>query len=274
MQRRSGPASWRRRPATPLPAQSRRCVASCQYQLRATIAAVQRTQHGTWKPIFIQVVTIATSDHIAAASYQCPAPLEIAYSKTCSCYALTMITESYYWKKPLLTGAKVIRKHMDSEDVSEAQFAQIEREIFIGFYAIRKLLEATGKVSVETRVMKVALKRYKKRAGQPIVDWYNRSEFWELYDLDKPAQELRDLLYVAHRMVHSYIFILCGDDDGHGAFFTSDRDKDTRLHFIGTDEIVRVFEVVGQDYPSSFHACRDETTGEMKWSVTAKEPDR
>lgn len=185
-----------------------------------------------------------------------------------------MITESYYWKKPLLTGAKVIRKHMGSEDISEARFARIEREIFIGFYAIRKLLEATGKVSTETRAMKVGLKRYEKRADQPIVDWYNRGEFWELYNLENAALEHRDLLYVAHRMVHSFIFNLSGDDDGHGAFFTSDRDKNTRLNFISTDEIVRVFEVVGQDYPSGFNAWRNEVTGEMKWSVPAKESAR
>ena len=185
-----------------------------------------------------------------------------------------MIAESYYWKKPLLAGAKVIRKHMNAEDISEAQFARIEREIFIGFYAIRKILEATGKVSAETRDMKVSLKRYKKRADQPIVDWYNRSEFWELYDLDNAALELRDLLYVAHRMVHSFIFILSGDDDGHGAFFTSDRDKETRLNFVSTGEIVRVFETVGSDYPSGFRAWRDEATGEMKWSVPAKEDAR
>lgn len=185
-----------------------------------------------------------------------------------------MITESYYWKKPLLAGAKVIRKYMDAEDISEAQFARIEREIFIGFYSIRKLLEATGKVSAETRDMKVSLKRYEKRANQPTIDWYNRSEFWELYDLDKPALEFRDLLYVAHRMVHSFIFILSGDDDGNGAFFTSDRDKETRLNFVSTDEMVRVFETVGNDYPSGFHAWRDKATGEMKWSVPAKEPAR
>ncbi len=185
-----------------------------------------------------------------------------------------MITESYYWKKPLLAGAKVIRKHIDAEDISEAQFARIEREIFIGFYAIRKLFEATARVSEETRASKVALKRYEKRRGRPIVDWYNRNEVWELYDLDNAALELRNLLYVAHRMVHSFIFILSAEDDGHGAFFTSDRDKDKRLNFISTDEIVRVFEMVGQDQPDGIHAWRDEVTGEMKWSALAKEPTR
>lgn len=181
-----------------------------------------------------------------------------------------MIYESYYWKEPLLAGAKFIRKHMDKVDISDAQFARVEREIFIGFYAIRKLLEATGKVSAETRDMKLALKRYEKRADQPIVDWRNRDEICDLYDIDNAALELRDLLFVAHRMVHSFIFILGDDDDVHGAFFTSDRDKDTRLNFISTSEIVRVFELVGQDYPTVLKGWRDKETGEMKWSVPAK----
>lgn len=185
-----------------------------------------------------------------------------------------MITESYYWKKPLLNGAKVIRKYMNAENISEAQFARVEREILIGFYSIRKLLEATGKVSAETRAMKVTLKRYEKRPDQPIVDFYNRSEFGELYDLDKPAPKSSDLLYVVNQMVHSFIFTLSGDDDGHGAFFTSDRGKETRLNFVSTDEIVRVFESVGNDYPSEFHAWRDQATGEMKWEVPTEEVTR
>lgn len=182
-----------------------------------------------------------------------------------------MITESYYWKRPLLAGAATIRKYMDKDDITDAQFARIEREIFIGFYTVRKLLEAVGKVSPETRNMKVALTWHPKRAGQPIVDWYNRGEFWELYDLGDWGSEERDLLYVAHRMVHSFIFVLSGNDDGHGAFFTSDRDKEARLNFLSTEEIVRIFQTVGNDYPSGFQAWRDKDSGEMKWSVPPRD---
>lgn len=92
-----------------------------------------------------------------------------------------------------------------------------------------------------------------------------------MYDLEDPRSEQRDLLYVAHRMVHSFIFVLSGDDDGHGAFFTSDRDKETRLNFLSTEEIVRVFQAVGSDYPSGFHAWRAKDTGEMKWSVPPRD---
>ncbi|MDT9599189.1 hypothetical protein [Sphingosinicella rhizophila] len=194
-------------------------------------------------------------------------PLAAADTGSVPCYCSGMITESYYWKKPLLTGANFIRKYMDEENITDAQFARIEREIFIGFYTVRKLLEATGKVSPETRDLQVSLKRYPKRNGQPLVDWYNRSEFWELYDLEDGRSEQRDLLYVAHQMVHSFIFVLSGHDDGHGAFFTSDRDRKARLSFIATSEIARIFEIVGNDYPSGFNAWRDPDTGEMKWAV-------
>lgn len=178
-----------------------------------------------------------------------------------------MITESYYWKKPLLTGAGFIRKYMDEENVTDTQFARIEREIFIGFYTVRKLLEATGKVRPETRNSQVFLKCYSQRNGQPSVGWYNRSEFWELYDLEDGRYEQRDLLCVAHQMVHSFIFILSGNDDGHGAFFTRDRDKKTHLSFITTNEIASIFELVGNDDPSEFNSWRDHDTFEMKWAA-------
>lgn len=182
-------------------------------------------------------------------------------------YVVQMITESYYWKMPLLRGAAVIRKYMAREDLTDAQFARVERELFIGFYAVRKLLEATGKVSAGTRQMKIDLLWHPKVSDTPIVDWYNRSEFWELYQMEAIHKEQRDLLYVAHRMVHSFIFMLADTDEGHGVYFTSDRDKETRLNFISTTEIVRAFETVGNDYPSGFHTWRDKDTGEMKWSV-------
>lgn len=178
-----------------------------------------------------------------------------------------MITESFYWKKPLLKGASIIRTYMEREDLSDAQFARVERELFIGFYAIRKLLEATGKVSEPTRNLKLPTIWYPKKTEKPIVDWYNRGEIWELYDLRDERREHKDLLYVAHRMIHSFIFMLSEIDDGHGVFFTSDRDKEFRLNFISTGEIVRAFETVGSDYPVDFKAWRDPRTGEMKWTV-------
>ncbi len=184
-----------------------------------------------------------------------------------------MITESVFWKEPLVAGAALIRDFMDREELSDDEFAQIERELFIGFYSVRKLLEATGKVSNSTRRLQVSVTWYPKRLDAPLADWYNRNNICELYEMDDRRSEDRDLLYVAHRLIHSFIFMLSGDDDGHGVFFTSDHDKDMRLNFVSTAEIVRIFEIVGNDYPSKLHCWRDPQTGEMKWRVPEDEED-
>jgi hypothetical protein len=47
-----------------------------------------------------------------------------------------------------------------------------------------------------------------------------------------------------------------------------------RLNFNSADEIIRVFEVVGKDYPFVFHARRVEAASEKKRSVSAMESMR
>lgn len=182
-------------------------------------------------------------------------------------YEHRMIYESQYWKDPLLAGAGKIRELFRQEDMTDEQYAEVERELFMGFYSIRKLMEAVGKVSKETREMKLTVSRYPKLPKAPIVDWYNRSDFWELYNLDKPQTIELDILFVSNRMIHSFIFILSGGEDGDGVFFNSDYDKDKQLYFVDITEILRAFETVGNDYPSTLHAWRDSESGEMKWSV-------
>ena len=181
-----------------------------------------------------------------------------------------MIYESQYWKDPLLEGASKIRELIKLEEMTDSQYAEVEREIFIGFYSIRKLMEAVGKVSKVTREMQLKLSLYPKLPEAPVVDWYNRSEFWELYNLEKPQAVERNIIFIANRMIHSFIFILSGGDDGEGVFFNSDYDTENQLYFIGFPEILRAFETVGKDYPSSFYSWRDSETGERKWGVEPK----
>ena len=175
-----------------------------------------------------------------------------------------MITESRYWKEPLLRGADIIEDLMAAEELSEEQFGRVEREFFIGFYSIRKLFEASAKVSRSTRDQKLDIIFFDRSGRNGIVDWYNRSEFWEHYDLETLKRERRDVLYIAHRITHSFIFMLADEEFGSGMYFTSDNDKEKRLNFITTHEVTRIFRIVGNDYPSDLKMWRDEETGEMK----------
>ena len=65
-----------------------------------------------------------------------------------------MITESYYWKKPLLTGAKFIKKYMDEENISDAQFALTQSLLSGAVFseeeidqALARLLQEHGKLN-------------------------------------------------------------------------------------------------------------------------------
>jgi len=63
-----------------------------------------------------------------------------------------MIIESRYWKKELLKIAdKLSKRLIYRKRWSEAQFGTFEKEIMIGFYIVRKLIEAKKISNVHNR---------------------------------------------------------------------------------------------------------------------------
>ena len=52
-----------------------------------------------------------------------------------------MIYDSFYWKEPLLQTANWLRRVRLSERTSERTYVRVEREVFVGFYSIRKLFD-------------------------------------------------------------------------------------------------------------------------------------
>lgn len=68
-----------------------------------------------------------------------------------------MIWESHYWKKPLLEMDDRLERLKASDNLSDEQMVQIERDVFIGFYSARKLFEARTKVTDRTRVHTLSL---------------------------------------------------------------------------------------------------------------------
>ena len=71
-----------------------------------------------------------------------------------------MIYESRYWNKPLKKLSKIISRAINIKDIDDDNRGKIEREIMVGFFAIRKLCEAELKLSSSTMKMKIDLQRY------------------------------------------------------------------------------------------------------------------
>lgn len=176
-----------------------------------------------------------------------------------------MIWESSYWKDPLLKSATRLEEYSNLKGVNEAELIQIEKDMFIGFYTIRKLMD-TVKIKDSTRNLKVQL-RWSPNLKQ--VDLLNNHRIDELYDLEQTGNETRTLKFLCDQLVHSYIFMPAENEQGgiSGFYFTSDRDRGKKVFYITTQAVIEIFTLVGNDYPSRSEIIRDQETGELQTKV-------
>jgi hypothetical protein len=183
-----------------------------------------------------------------------------------------MIWESYYWKTPLLRMAKRLRSFKTASDLSEKQLVQIERDIFIGFYSVRKLFESGLKMTDATKAMQIPISWH---ANCEPVTWINNHRIDEIYDFDKACQETREIKFIASIIIHSFVFAPCIGDNGlEGILFTSDTDKNKKIYYMTVDDVITIFERVGNDYPTEIHIRANDETGGFTAEVIGSRPRR
>lgn len=149
--------------------------------------------------------------------------------------------------------------------INDRQMAKIEQDIFIGFYSIRKLIETVTKVSDILKNMQVNIKWH---PNIEYVNLLNNHKVDELYDLTKVNSDTKNITFVCGRIIHSFIFLPEFDENGlSNILFTSDNDAQNMLYSMDIDEVVRIFECFGNDYPHSIHYEQDTETGKVKMVV-------
>lgn len=177
-----------------------------------------------------------------------------------------MIVESWPWKNELLETAERLKLMKTLSEPSEEQLVQLEKDIFIGFYIVRKLFETITKVTDSTKALKLDLFWYPNRKP---VTWRNNHKLDELYDFAASQAETRDALYVCNQLIHSFIFSPLFDEDEklHAILFTSDKRKDELLYFLEIDRVIELFLKVGNDDPIKLIWKKDPVTGEEETIV-------
>ncbi|NNJ14706.1 hypothetical protein CSV86_005325 [Pseudomonas putida CSV86] len=175
-----------------------------------------------------------------------------------------MIYDSEDWKKPLLRTANWLEKTRIKEYSAGRIYAKAEREIFVSFYTVRKLIE-TYKISESTKKIKLHLSYYPITSGKT-VDYLNRHNILENYQTTKVQKELRDMNFVANQVIHSYVFEFATSEEGRidGVFVASDKARHQRLYYYSMTLMLSIFRSVGLDVASEQHLIRDSETGQWK----------
>jgi hypothetical protein len=179
-----------------------------------------------------------------------------------------VIWEGRYWKTPLIAMAgRIEAAGKAGRAPTDRRMVQVERDLFIGCYSVRKLLHAPTKLTDACRASKIQLRCHLATGKSNTL--LNRNDVDELYDLKTGSNKYQDLEFFCGRIIHSFTFLVELHVDGRlgGFSFGSDWDRGKRLFRVETAEVVRVFRLVGEDYPISASFKIDPVTGKETFEV-------
>jgi len=157
-----------------------------------------------------------------------------------------MIWESSYWKEDILRQADALKKKTKQIRWTDRSYAQLEKTVMLGFYSIRKLLEAK---KLTVGVIKTKLPVIFFPSLGEAVTLLNWHRFERFYNFDTPNEQTRSLQWFCNIFVHSYIFSPAFIERGSldGIFFNSDHIRNEALFYVHIQDVINLFETVGND---------------------------
>jgi hypothetical protein len=176
-----------------------------------------------------------------------------------------MIFDSGPWKSDLLATATWLDKVRINQRNYERNLFRVEKEVFNGFYAVRKLLD-TFKVTDKTKAKTFNLKWSRQIRT---VDYQNWHHLEKNFDLKATHKETRNIRFLCDQFIHSYVFIPRLGTSGRlsGFYISSDRMRHEKLYFISARQVLSVFRTVGRDDPTQAYGQRDPVTGQFNFVV-------
>lgn len=158
--------------------------------------------------------------------------------------------ESCYWKEDLLLHAKRLKAVKTPKRWSEKLVVNFEKELIISFFCIRKLIE-THKVSEKSRKYRASVFCYAPTGKK--ITWNNQWDIDAIYNLQKEKKVTKGIIFLANQLIHSCTLFVYREKDRNwgGVFACSDFERNKTIYRIPIKEIINIYELVGNDYPSS-----------------------
>ncbi len=143
----------------------------------------------------------------------------------------------------------------------------------IGFYAIRKLIEA-HRISDDLRDRQLPLQSYPWTGSA--VTFLNWDKVDQKYDLEQPVPVTQPVRWIANQLIHSFVFLPCFDSDARldSVLFNSDRTRRQHLYRMWVDDIITLFGEVAVNDPASMRSRFNQQTGDCSvWGGPTMERD-
>ena len=170
-----------------------------------------------------------------------------------------MIWESWPWKKELHDLALYLSAKKKQRRWPVSATTKLEKEIFLGFYIIRKLIES-NKLTDACDNLEIKVKTFPSK-GKFVThtNWHKSDEH---FDLTKPNDETISLHKLTNQFIHSFIFhqVLDQKYGLTGFLVASDYQKSKSLIQVDVNEVIRACKRVSKDDIASLHIRRDPKT--------------
>ena len=179
-----------------------------------------------------------------------------------------MINESRFWKNDIEKSILRFKKYQLLVEITEEIFVQVEKDVFWGFYSIRKLIETKTKITDALQKMSHHIAYY-KHIGDPVT-LLNNHKIDHLYDMKTSGSETRNVEFIANLLIHSYIFEVYANDQGGfgGILFNSDKTKDNKIYSLSASQIIKLFTMVVEDDVTHIQYTRDSETQQFAVEVS------
>ncbi len=169
--------------------------------------------------------------------------------------------ESCYWKEELYRIAKSLRRVTRPARWSERAHCELERDLMIGFFLLRRLIELHI-VSRRTRDDTLSVFSYK--AVGTNVTRLKGHNIWEFYDMEQEHPEKKKSSYIANQFIHAYTSFVARDRTRNwcDVFVVSDYDRNDCIWRVPVAEIRRIFRVAAEDYPHTVRMTFNTKNGD------------
>ena len=154
-----------------------------------------------------------------------------------------MILDSSYWQNDILKLAKKLELRLIQKRWSLKSYFSVEKEIFLGFYSIRKLIES-NKVPKIISEQKYQVFEFAKKDN--LKDSFNSNQIDE-FEFHKANKVNVSISNLCNQFIHSYYFIPFIPEGKSliGFLICSDYKRKTGIYLITIFDIVDIYRQIG-----------------------------